>query len=97
MTYDYKFRNMALGEVAEICNGISADGYGVDEIYKEGHKMYVLFSKYVEGSEDSVEESVTDEIYGELDKMANRIRNLENGLSLIVPVPSPEVVVEDSE
>ena len=77
MTYDYKFRNMGLGEVAEICNEMSADGYGVDEMYKEGHKMYVLFSQYVVSPEDSVEESVTDEIYGELEDLQGRLLKLE--------------------
>ncbi len=88
MSYDYKFRNMALGEVAEICNDMSADGYGVDEMYKEGHKMYVLFSKYVEGEGDSVDESVTDEVYKELDKLSTRVRGLEDTLAHLVPEPA---------
>ena len=97
MTYDYKFRNMGLGEVAGICNSMSAEGYSVDEMYKEGHKMYVLFSKYIPSEEDVVDLSETDEIYEALAGHLTRIVEIEASIELLRPSPQPLEEEQTSE
>jgi hypothetical protein len=83
MATEYSFRNMVLGEVADVCNEMADDGFGPDEMYKEGKRMYILFSKWVAG-EDEVTLSELDQVYVAMDKLADQVAEMGRALSLVV-------------
>ncbi len=84
MSQEYAFRNMTLGVVESTCNEMAELGFGPDEMYKEGNRMYILFSKWVSLDEEDVELSELDQVYVALDGLSERVSDVEATQSLLV-------------
>ena len=85
MATTYLFRDVILGGVSEACNLAAKNDYVVDELYKEGNRMYILFSKWESSGEEEIELSETDRVYDELNDLAVRLNKLESALALLIP------------
>ena len=42
---EYRFVTAGPGDVAEICNKNANDGWEVAKLWKEGHKLWILFTR----------------------------------------------------
>ncbi len=82
MATTYSFRNMVLGEVAGVCNEMAEDDYCVDEMYKEGNRMYILYSKWG-ADEDEVELSELDQVYVAMDALSIEVSGIKKALALL--------------
>jgi len=83
MAEQYAFRNMVLGEVSNVANDMAAQGYSPVEMYKEGNRMYILFSQ-ADPSDPELAADELDEVYTAMGALADRILELE---AQSVPMP----------
>ncbi len=90
----YAFRDMILSRVEGVANEMAAQGFSPQNIFKEGTRIYVLFSKWED--EDEVEKSELDELYEVLDDVSGRLYSVEQALKLFSP-SSLEEVPADTE
>jgi hypothetical protein len=45
MMKEYSFRSAIPGDVSKICNEAAAEGFEVEQLYKEGPKFWILMSR----------------------------------------------------
>ena len=92
---EYAFRDMILGSVDEVANRMAAEGFHPENIYKEGSRMYILFSKWIDEG-DEIELSELDRCYDEMGEVSQRLYAVENALQVLGSAPV-EAVTESEE
>ena len=84
---EYAFRNMILGDVDNVVNSMSRNGFGPENIYKEGSRMYILFSKWID-DDDEIELSELDQCYIAMDQVSSRLNAVEKALQVLGSAPA---------
>ena len=85
---NYIFRHMTLGDVDNVVNSMAADGYSPENLYKEGPRLYILFSKW--DNDEEVELSELDQVYAAMSDVSARLFDVESALKVLLPTPVEE-------
>ena len=84
---EYAFRNMILGDVDNVVNNMAGNGFSPENIYKEGARMYILFSKWIDEG-DEIELSELDQCYIAMDQVSSRLNAVEKALKVLGSAPA---------